>query len=449
MEPVTQNVRLVQRAYWLINLRWIATVCVGAATFVSGNILNIALQETALYIIAVLLAVYNLAVFLLLKHFGKSNHEISRSAVKKIINFQVSADLIILTVLLHFSGGIENPFIFYFAFHMIISSILLSVKESYLHATLAVLLFGFLLILEYTDIIEHYCLRGFVANCMHRDGNYLIGTYFVFVSCLYLMVYMGSYIAIRLKNAEQAYREANTQLLEKDRIKDEYVLRVTHDIKGHLAAIKSCLDVVINRLVGPLNDQQADFVSRAHNRTNKVTNFVRMLLKLTRMHLSHEFEKNVFSLKNTIVDVVTAIKSRAEDKSITLTYNIDGSVGDIFGNQFSIEEAIMNLLLNGIKYTPANGSVEINARVDGEHMMVEVVDSGMGIPQEELPKIFDEFYRATNAKKSETDGTGLGTSIVKQIIERHNGRIWVESEENVGTKFSFTVPIRAAQEVEE
>jgi len=82
----------------------------------------------------------------------------------------VSADLLILTVLLHFSGGIENPFVFYFMFHMIIASILLSERESYLQATFAVLVFGFMVLFEYLQIIPHYCLRGFVPHCLHRDG---------------------------------------------------------------------------------------------------------------------------------------------------------------------------------------------------------------------------------------------------------------------------------------
>jgi hypothetical protein len=170
MIPVTDNIRLVQRAYWLIRLRWIAVVCVGAATYISHNILNIELQAVALYTITILLAVYNATVLLLLNRFAKKSDEARHSAVKKIVNVQILADLLILTILLHFSGGIENPIVFYFIFHMIIASILLSTRESYLHATFAVLLFGFLLLLEYLQLIPHYCLRGFVPYCMCRDG---------------------------------------------------------------------------------------------------------------------------------------------------------------------------------------------------------------------------------------------------------------------------------------
>ena len=99
-----------------------------------------------------------------------------------------------------------------------------------------------------------------------------------------------------------------------------------------------------------------------------------------------------------------------------------------------------NLLLNAIKYTPANGTVEINVKKNSDGLLVEIIDTGIGIPKKEVHRVFDEFYRATNAKKVEKDGTGLGLSIVKQIVERHSGKIWVDSYDGAGAKFSFTLP---------
>jgi signal transduction histidine kinase len=440
MEPVAETATLIKRAYWLIKLRWIASISVGICTCFASNVLAITLQDSALYGIAILLALYNATVLLALNYLAKEKRKVRRLSVKTIIHFQISADLLILTGLLHFSGGIENPLIFYFIFHMIIASILLSVKESYLQATFAVFLFGLLILLEYLHVIPHHCLRGFTEHCSHRNGLYVVGTYFVFTTSIYIVVYMASYIATRLKETEEAYRQANILLRRKDRVKDEYVLRVTHDIKSHLAAIQSCLDVVIRKLVGPLNEQQKDLINRADGRTRKVTHFVKTLLRLTEIRLSNNLEMDVFSLKRTISNVLAAVKTKADDKSIFLSSNIESSVDEIFGNQFSIEEAVTNLLLNAIKYTPVNGTVEINAKEDSGHVLVEIVDTGIGVPQEELTKIFDEFYRAINAKKIEKDGTGLGLSIVKQIIERHGGKIWVNSREGIGTKFSFTLP---------
>lgn len=440
MEPNPVNSMLVMRAHWLIRLRWVAAVSVAVGTYLASSFLGIALHSSALYGIAALLALYNMTVFLLLNHFARTNGEVPFWAVKKIVNIQISADLLILTFLLHFSGGIENPFVFFFIFHMIIASILLSVRESYMHATFAVLLFGLMILLEYLHVIRHHCLGGFVSHCSCGDTHYVLGTFFVFAVTLYLVVYMASYIAVRLKQAEQAAREANSLLRTKDRMKDEYVFRVTHDIKGHLAAIQSCLNLVASQTVGRVDSAAADFINRAHNRTKKLTYFVRTLLELTQMRLSGKLEMDAFSLRETVRNAVGAAESIAREKSIPLNCHLDPSVGDIYGNQFSIEEAITNLLLNAAKYTPDKGNVTLSVKDRDDSVLIEVADTGIGIPEDEIGHIFDEFFRASNAIKVERDGTGLGLSIVKHIIERHNGQIQVESELNHGTKFTLTLP---------
>ncbi len=439
MESNSQNARLVKRAYWLAKIRWLATVGVVVCTYLSSNVLAISLQDFALYGIAVLLALYNTTVLLLLNRFTKERDEPHYSAVRKIISFQMCADLLILTVLLHYAGGIENPFILYFIFHVVIASVLLSVRQSYLQATFTVLVFGFLVLLEYYHLIPHHCLQGFVPRCLHQDGLYILGTFFVFVTTLYLVVYMTSSIATRLKQAEQAYKQANVLLQEKDHIKDEYVFRVTHDIKEHLAAIQSCLSVVANRKFGNLNATQTDFVQRAIRRTTKLKAFIKALLNLTKIKLDGKFEKTCFSLRDVVSNALSAVEAKAKAKSIKLNSNIEASEDKIYGNPFSIEEAITNLLHNAIKYTPINGAIGVTAIDDGEFARLEVSDTGIGIPEEDQDKVFDEFFRAGNAKKAEKDGTGLGLSIVKQIVERHGGKRWVDSKEGEGITFRCTL----------
>ena len=149
---------------------------------------------------------------------------------------------------------------------------------------------------------------------------------------------------------------------------------------------------------------------------------------------------DVFSLTEAIKTAVVAVQTKAEGKSITLTYTVETSDDEVLGNQFSIIEMVTNLLINAIKYTPQAGSIEVGAKNDGDNVFVEISDTGIGIPKEELPKVSDEFYRATNARKVEKDGTGLGLAISKQIVERHGGRIWVRSNEGPGTTLGFTLP---------
>jgi signal transduction histidine kinase len=245
-----------------------------------------------------------------------------------------------------------------------------------------------------------------------------------------------------LKKHEKALREANIQLREKDRIKDEYVSRVTHDIKGHLAAVQSCLYVAADESSGSLNDKQSDFLSRGLGRTVQLTSFVKELLNLTQMRLSGRLKMEAFPLPDCISKALASVARKAKDKSITVSSNIEPSVGQMVGNQFSINEMVTNLLFNAIKYTPENKTVHIEAQSHDDYVQIDITDTGIGIPTDELGSIFDEFFRASNAKKSEKDGTGLGLSIVKQIVERHGGEVSAQSQEGQGTKFTVTLPTK-------
>jgi signal transduction histidine kinase len=410
-------------------------------TFVADKVLSVGLCPTPIYIIAGGLALYNVIALLLLD-LVKKNHVhdgLPRLTIRKIINVQMSTDLLVLTLLFHFSGGIENPFVIYYVFHMIIASILLSVWESYLQATFASLLLFLLALLEYRGTIPHYCLERFVALDQHNDAPFVFGTVAVVSSALYLVVFMASSISTRLRNQEQGYWQANQLLEQKDRIKDEYVERVTHDIKGHLAAIKSSLDVVAKGFAGSLEPKQQEFIDRAVNRTGVLAAFVRQLLKLTQMRLSNSVQVEEFSLDAVVKSALEGARVRAADKQIQLESQIQGQFFGVSGDRLSIEEMITNLVLNAIKYSPEGESVIVRVTEDTEQLSVLVKDDGIGIPEDELPRIFDEFYRASNARSQEKDGTGLGLSIAKQIVERHGGQIWADSQVGQGTTVGFTL----------
>ena len=218
------------------------------------------------------------------------------------------------------------------------------------------------------------------------------------------------------------------------------MLRLTHDIKGHLAAIQSCLEIVINGMVGPLTDKQTDLVDRAHRRTVKCMAFITALLKLTRMKLTGQLEAERFSLKNCVFNALAAVQNWAQNKSIDVTHAIESSVDEIPGEAVLIEETLTNLLFNAVKYTPEGGKVALTIAEEGPFIRTTVVDTGIGIPEEALPHIFDEFYRASNARATERDGTGLGLAFAKQVVERHGGQIEVRRNPDVGTTFTFTLP---------
>lgn len=398
----------------------------------SDRVLKIRLPLVPLYATALAILTYNLVFFVISKK--------SYAATYRMANLQISLDLVSLAALIHFSGGIENPFLFYFLFHMIIASILLSSRASYLQATFAVFLFCLMVILEYAGILRHHCLVGFIIHGQHNNPIYITGIAFAFISTLYIAVYMASSISNTLRERERALRKANELLTEKDRLKSEYVLRVTHDIKEHLAAIQGCLEPVAEGITGLLNAGQKDLITRAGARAGKLILFVKALLEITRIRLAKEMEMSYFSVRITVENAVNLVDVEARNKGIKISYSVDGNVDKIKGAQVYIEETLVNLLANSVKYTPEGGKIDISVKDEDGSISFAVADTGIGISKNEIPRVFEEFYRGSNAKEIERDGTGLGLSIAKQIVERHNGKIWAESEEGKGSTFYVMLP---------
>jgi len=440
METLLQNRSLIQRAFWLVRLRWVAIGGLAAATFAASEFINVELPISKLYVLSAILLVYNFILYDLVRYFTWGSRASSHRTISNIIVFQSAADLFILTTILHFSGGIENPFFLYFVFHMVLTSIFLSRLQSYIVATLGVFFFGALVLLEYTGLLKHYTLSGFVNDSSYRNATFVGGTFLVFTTTVYLVVFMTSSISKQLRRQQADVEQANALLQEKDHAKNQYVLRVTHDIRGHLAAIENCLDVVLHHMSGQLSEKQRDLTERAYRRAGKCMGFVNMLLRLTQMKLTGKLEMERFPVRNVVMDALAAVENRAKEKSIEVSYEIDPSIEEVYGEPVFITEAITNFLFNAARYTANGGKVHLEVRDEGPTILVSVRDTGIGIPAGEEEKIFEEFYRASNARAVERDSTGLGLSIVRQVVERHGGRAWAQNNTSGGSTFSFRIP---------
>lgn len=464
---------LSERLNWFIRLRWLAVLGVLMTVWVASSLFSIIGHPFPLYVIAGSLAFCN-ALFLL---YGRSIQPSRESPAwikvgNRFANTQISLDLVVLTLLIHFSGGVENPFIFYFIFHMIIASILLSPKATYLQATLAIFLFGTMVGLEYTQALSHIHLSHFLPEDMYRQPTYVLGVLFVFTTTLYISVYMATSITRRLRKREselvvleESLEKANEELRELDRLKSEYVLKVTHELRSPLSTIESCLEVVSEGYVPEASEKQREMIERASRRTDALIALINDLLDLSRMKARRTaLPMEPLNLCVVIQQTVDFMHPLAEEKKIliqmTLPCGLDrakescdpersGSEGADFpcrlgglkANKGGMERLLTNLVGNAIRYTTVGGKVDIEAKAEDGALRILVSDSGIGIPEEDLSRIFDEFYRTENAKAYHRTGTGLGLSIVKQIVDSHRGKIWVESKTGKGTTFSLVLPV--------
>ncbi len=429
------NSRETISIYWLIKLRWISIVFVTLVTLLAKYFLEISIQDIQIFKVNFILLLLNLFSYLYVERIILKKMKRGIKSDKAVINFQISTDLIILTCMLHYSGSIENPFIIVYIFHMILASVMLTVKESIFQTSFALVLIGLLVIFEYYNIIPHYPLEGFVSHDLYLNSKYLILTALVFVFASYTVLYMTNFIVGQLKRFERVNRIANMALLKKDEIKNKFVLRLTHDLKSHIYTVQSLLSVLRSNIHGKLETTQEELVNRAYNRTVLISTFIKDLLNLTEMQLSDKIELQEFSLTNSINGLVNRLRNNAKIKSIEISLNIDESIDIICGNQFSIEELLHNLFSNALKYTNYKGKIKINVINKIQTVLISVSDSGIGIPEYAKGKVFLDFYRAKNAKEFDRDGVGMGLSIVQEITKKHHGKVWFESQENVGTIF--------------
>lgn len=434
-----------QRLKWLIKLRWFAVIGVFLLITAINYAIGIKLSLPQLYSGSIALLLLNLSFFLynnlLEKRKDEKNRVITANRlVNRFANLQISLDLLALSYLIHFSGGIENPFIFYFIFHMVIASILLSNKAAYLQATLAVGLLGGIVISEYSGLLPHHHINNFIDSRLCLSGFYILGIFSVFISTLYITVYMATSIVNRLREQEKELVATNKKLSEQDRLKSQYVLTVSHDIQSSLSTIQICLSVVLGFLSDSLSVKAKEMISRAEKRCQYLLSFVKDLLNLSKIRMTRKLERKSVSLSEIVKKVVEQTREFAEQKGLTLSVENPDRDTAVFADANLLEQLILNLMENAVKYTPWGGKIGITLKDKQNSYEIVVWDTGIGISQEDLNGIFDDFYRAKNAEQMEKDGTGLGLSIVRQIVDIHNGDVFVESEIGKGSKFIFTIP---------
>jgi two-component system phosphate regulon sensor histidine kinase PhoR len=223
-----------------------------------------------------------------------------------------------------------------------------------------------------------------------------------------------------------------------DKMKSEFVLTFTHDLAAPLAAIKGYLELM--RIDGALTERQEEDLDSIRMSVDQMRNLITDLQELSRLETLKNMVRRNISLNDTLQKTVDTFQPIAETKAIRLILNPSDESLVTYGNPALIARAVDNLVENAIKYTRAQGQVGVSLSGDHGEVLIIVKDTGIGIPTKKLSNIFEKFFRAHPPSENEIPGSGLGLSIVKTIVERHGGRIWVESEVDVGSTFTIALP---------
>ncbi len=240
-----------------------------------------------------------------------------------------------------------------------------------------------------------------------------------------------------------------TSQKELERMKSNFLSVVSHELKTPLHSIKGFVDIILMGKTGDVTDVQRDFLTTVKQQTGQLQTMINDLLEFSRLESGQvKLRLEEVSLPDLASRVVEKLEPLADDGGLTLQMKLPATFPVIEADEMRLEQVLTNLVDNAIKFTAAGGTVTIDGRDLGEEVQVWVHDTGIGIPPDQLEKIFDRFYQVDGGSTRPYRGTGLGLTICKHIVEHHHGRIWAESKQGEGSTFFFILPKKLSQEEE-
>jgi len=431
------------RQAWLVRLRWIAILGVLAVVSVAAR--NAWVPDPApLYGVVGLMIAYNL----LFRRAQRSGRVPARESRDQVLFMQILCDMGALTMLLHWSGGVENPFAMFFAFHMAISAMLLPSRSSYLLGLAATALFGGTVVAEHLGRLPHYPLQLYAARAAPgavsgplASGPMLAGYLLAFVLMLFGVTFFVQTVEARRLRAERLARERERIALSRERMAriGEISSGVLHTIRNPLHGIMNCVDLLRGQ-VGPEPDPETEeLLSFMSEGIARIENVTRRLLTVTR---DQPLAKKRVRLDELIEEALKFVTQAARRGEAALEMEIhDLPAVEVDPDRLS--EIIINLLDNALFACRAGGVVTLLAYA-GEparsEVCIEIRDTGAGIPADQLAKVFDPFFTT----KAIGEGSGLGLAIARKVVEEHDGRIELESEVGKGTTVRVLLPASGA-----
>jgi len=231
---------------------------------------------------------------------------------------------------------------------------------------------------------------------------------------------------------------------ELERMKSNFLSVVSHELRTPLHSIKGFVEIILMGKTGPVTELQEDFLKTVRTQTTSLQRMIDDLLEFSRMDAGRvKLHLSEVSLPVVAQGVVAKLEPLAEDGGLELCLDLPPDLPEIDADRPRLEQVLTNLVENAIKFTPSGGKITVSGVHLGERVRLTVTDTGIGIPPDELEKVFDRFYQVDGSERRAYRGTGLGLSICKHIVERHNGRIWVESDgvAGHGSRFQVELPV--------
>ncbi|MEG6569082.1 ATP-binding protein [Thermoanaerobacterium thermosaccharolyticum] len=233
-----------------------------------------------------------------------------------------------------------------------------------------------------------------------------------------------------------------TEFKELDQVKDDFISIISHEFKTPLTSIMMGTSIILEEKIGTINEKQKSTLLAIEEEGEKLTELVNELIELTKIESGKEvYNFKCCSMFGIVENTIKPLYNIASEKGVNLSHSVDEDLPCVYADPEKISWVLNNLITNALKYTDAGDDISISATIDNNMMQISVKDTGVGIPKEYKDKIFDKFFHTKNGDDFEIKGTGLGLAVVKEIVEAHGGKVWCESDLDVGSNFMFTLPI--------
>ena len=448
---------LQARLGWIVQLRWVFLLVLTLLIVFAGKVFNLKLPLFPIFLIACMVLAYN-CFFYLLHEFFFSQHAPSPQNLRIEANLQIGLDLLALVFMVYLSGGIENPFLFFVVFHMILGSILLTGRDIWYQAIFCVMLASILVGLSWFGIIPHYHIEGFTPKGLWSNVPFLIAVMSSFMAIILLTVYMTNSISrslhrrgkdlfdltLQLEKKGEELKKANEELVRQQSllIQSEKLASlgnlsagIAHELNSPLTGIlnfshfikEECLD----------RDQVQNDIGIVIRETERCKKIIKGLLDFARQSQPEKKCDDIISLLNKTLNLVIHHK---DFRNIKFIKSFPDDLPKIMFDMDQIQQVFMNLIVNAQQAMTEGGRITISAiqREEEHQHVLDIVfeDTGPGISEEGIQKIFDPFYTTKDM------GTGLGLSISLGIIESHGGNLIVQSHEGMGAVFVVRLPVQ-------
>jgi len=436
---------------WLTNLHWLAAALLVMGPTVASEVLGLDVPLLPLQATGLALALSNLISLARLRGLDARDAATGPRALIILADCQLAVDLVVLTAVVQFTGGASSPMVLFYLFPAAFAGTALPPGHAYGCATLATILCAAVLAGEAGDWLPRY---GAPSGPADRYADRWAALASV-AAAAYLTAHATELLSRqhRRRQAEMAalteslaqqadacrVAYADMQVVQENQL--DYMQRLAHELKSPLSAIHMMLQAASDSLRGSIPEKQAEMLRRAAQRAQAALQLTDDLLTLSEVReAASSAPPSKISLSHLIESIMEDEEFIGGRHSVSLVADVEDGLRPVLGYRPELIALLRNLISNAIKYSPTGGKVTVRARSGPQDVVLEVRDEGMGLAPEEIPRLFEEFYRTPAARASGISGTGLGLAIVKSIVDHHKGSVAVESEAGRGTSFRVRLP---------